>query len=442
MAAARWLSISLSLFLFGMNASGQAFFSLKIGSSPNPVGSGARALGQGNAFIAVADDATAASWNPGGLAQLQSTELSFAVEATQRREHINSNSNPESETASTFGFEDFNYVSLVQPFFYKRNMVFSLNYLTLLSFDKEFQFPTINVSRRGTRTERQIDFDQDGQFSVIAPALGIQVTDKLAIGLTFNIWNDDLTSSSSYDEVRRQTGTFSRDELRGDFQSFDLNRFTVEDGYSFVFGGMYRLNKQWTLGGVIKPAFTMDIDHFNQIFDVQTGDFGVVLPEDNPVPRTTNSELEQPWIIGLGTAWRPIDHFTVSMDVTWTDWSGYVFTERGLDRNPVSGRPINEDELDDTYTVRFGNEYLWILDTFIIPFRWGIGYDPGPAVGKVDDFYTVSIGTGAQIHNRLSIDIAYEFRWGNNVNTSFLREISGSQDVNQHRTLASLIYFF
>jgi hypothetical protein len=34
--------------------------------SPNPVGSGARALGFG-AFIAVADDATAASWNPGGL---------------------------------------------------------------------------------------------------------------------------------------------------------------------------------------------------------------------------------------------------------------------------------------------------------------------------------------------------------------------------------------
>ena len=37
------------------------------GSSPNPVGSGARALGWGSAFIAVADDATAASWNPGGL---------------------------------------------------------------------------------------------------------------------------------------------------------------------------------------------------------------------------------------------------------------------------------------------------------------------------------------------------------------------------------------
>ena len=42
----------------------------------NPVGSGARALGMGGAFIAVADDATAASWNPGGLIQLERPEIS------------------------------------------------------------------------------------------------------------------------------------------------------------------------------------------------------------------------------------------------------------------------------------------------------------------------------------------------------------------------------
>ena len=38
---------------------------IEFSASPNPVGSGARALGMGGAFIAVADDATSASWNPG-----------------------------------------------------------------------------------------------------------------------------------------------------------------------------------------------------------------------------------------------------------------------------------------------------------------------------------------------------------------------------------------
>ena len=43
--------------------------SLNFATSPAPVGSGARAAGKGFAFIAVADDATAASHNPAGLVQ-------------------------------------------------------------------------------------------------------------------------------------------------------------------------------------------------------------------------------------------------------------------------------------------------------------------------------------------------------------------------------------
>lgn len=38
-----------------------------INAIPLPIGSGVRTLGQGSAFIAVAEDATAASWNPGAL---------------------------------------------------------------------------------------------------------------------------------------------------------------------------------------------------------------------------------------------------------------------------------------------------------------------------------------------------------------------------------------
>jgi len=50
---------------------------IEIPSSWNPVGSGARALGMGGAFIAVADDATAASWNPAGLSYLRLPEVTL-----------------------------------------------------------------------------------------------------------------------------------------------------------------------------------------------------------------------------------------------------------------------------------------------------------------------------------------------------------------------------
>ena len=48
------------------------------------LGAGARAMGLGGAFIAVADDATAVSFNPAGLAQLLQPEVSFVARGTQR----------------------------------------------------------------------------------------------------------------------------------------------------------------------------------------------------------------------------------------------------------------------------------------------------------------------------------------------------------------------
>jgi hypothetical protein len=69
--------------------------SVGIASSPNPVGSGARAVGMGGAFIGVADDATAASWNPAGLIQLETPELSVVGAYVSRSEDFYSSLQPE-----------------------------------------------------------------------------------------------------------------------------------------------------------------------------------------------------------------------------------------------------------------------------------------------------------------------------------------------------------
>ncbi|HEU0105012.1 MAG TPA: hypothetical protein VFT38_02495, partial [Vicinamibacteria bacterium] len=54
------------------------------GVSLSRAGSGARAAGMGDAFVAVSDDGTAASWNPAGLAQLRQPEFSLVYGVTQR----------------------------------------------------------------------------------------------------------------------------------------------------------------------------------------------------------------------------------------------------------------------------------------------------------------------------------------------------------------------
>ena len=64
------LGIGVATPIFAAESAGQAGAYLKMGV-------GARALGMGSAFTAVANDSTAAFWNPAGLAKLKNHEASF-----------------------------------------------------------------------------------------------------------------------------------------------------------------------------------------------------------------------------------------------------------------------------------------------------------------------------------------------------------------------------
>ena len=207
-----------------------------------------------------------------------------------------------------------------------------------------------------------------------------------------------------------------------------------------VIGGMYRFNDTWNIGVVIKPPFELDIDYKTtetaREFDTLTN--RVIRNAFNE--SKADSEFEFPLILGVGVAWSPMDQLSLSTDVTWTQWSEYVFSENGNKINPISASST-DDDLDDTVTVRFGGEYLLLCEKYIIPLRLGFGYDPSPAIKDVDDFFTVSLGGGIQI-GKYNFDVAYEFRWGNNVNKDVIITVDATQDVRQHRVLASMIYYF
>ena len=321
-------------------------------------------------------------------------------------------------------------------------MVFSLNFLKIFSFNKSLRFPLFQDEGNGSLVvNRNVEFDQKGEFSVIAPAFGIDLTNRLSLGITFNIWNHSLTDNSRYKESHREFGQATFGPVTLNFDAFLEDIFEVEEGYSFVIGGMYRPSKEWTIAAVVKPGFTMDIDHTHrEEICTESGSGPIVCDSD---PFKNNAELEQPTIVGVGTAWRPTEELTFSTDVTWTDWSAYVFRENEFDFNPITGTAIQDDKLDNSFTVRFGGEYLVILENYVIPIRCGFGYDPAPSIDGIDDFYTANFGTGIQLYDRVNLDLAYEFRWGKDVNgRTSLGTIGGTQDIYRHRVLGSVIFYF
>jgi long-subunit fatty acid transport protein len=407
------------------------------GTSLNPVGSGARAMGQGNAFIAVADDATAASWNPAGLSQLERAEVSLALEYYRSRGELESALHPESETAHGTALADLNYASVVYPWFVGgRNLALSLNYLKLYRLDQELAFP-VDFSAEGLEMKTGYSMTQHGDLSVLAPAFALDVTDRLALGITVNVWNDDVTQASSFEKTQHNTWTMSMDGYTGAGRAVWEDEYSVDAGYSVVLGALYRLSRAWTLGLVAKPPFTLDLDHTAKVSMAQSGDLGEI-----PLTAATTetaAELHLPWVLGGGVAWRPNDPLTVTLDVTWTDWSEYSMDEGGTEVNPLNNMPIGTDRCDDAVTVRCGAEYVLQFTRCLVPLRCGVGYDPAPAIGAVDDFYTASVGGGIQ-WGRYALDLAYQLRWGNEVNTGMLTGM-GSEDVLEHRVLLSLIVY-
>jgi len=83
--------------------------------SPTPVGAGARAAGMADAFVAIADDATAASWNPAGLVQLETPEFSIVGSFNAIREEFLSDSHTEIEKTFRDDNVDLDFASLVYP---------------------------------------------------------------------------------------------------------------------------------------------------------------------------------------------------------------------------------------------------------------------------------------------------------------------------------------
>jgi len=412
---------------------------LEIPSSFNPVGSGARALGMGGAFIPVADDATAASWNPGGLVQLEKPEISIVGDGLWRSEDNTFALRPEGSHSGDTSATRLNYLSASYPFTaLDHNMIVSLNYQNLFEFGRDWDFH-LNTQAGILQTNDHYNYTQDGALHALGLAYAAQITPTLSLGATLNLWNDFLEPNRWQQRYQiNSTGTLggmpfllSRDKR----EQYDFS------GVNMNLGLLWQFTPKLTLGAVIKTPFDADITHtttegFNQRFP----DAPEANTTQDPFTTRTDETLKMPLSYGLGLAYRHSDRLTLAMDIYRTEWSRFTLVGAdGVERSPLSGRPRSQvDGIKDTLWVRAGGEYLFITDEYVIPLRAGLFYDPAPTEGGTDDFYGFSLGSGIGWRNFI-FDLAYQYRIGRDVGEASLPQVGLSQDVTEHRLYASLI---
>jgi long-subunit fatty acid transport protein len=441
------------LFLAGTNAGA---VDLDMSSTLNPVGSGARSTGMGGAFIGVADDATAASWNPAGLIQLEKPEVSVVYSHFHRTQSYGSSSQPGIANEDSIDTDSLNYTSVALPFvLLNRNMIVSINYQRLYEINKRIQGKILGEST-------VLDFDRDsrGHLYSLSPAMAVQIIPGLYLGATLNLWDNDLGSN----------GWESRKTIITDLDLVDpvftLNSVTTTvtkqnvsfEGINQHFGFLWDISDSLTLGGVYKTPFdaNLEIAETKDTTDVCTITmFGSTSDCSNPSYQSEEVDhvLRMPPSYGLGLSYRHSDTLTFALDVYHTRWSRFILEdEQGNERNPLTGNCINaagpdsncagvnKARLKDTTQVRMGMEYLFIKGKYVIPARVGLFYDPEPADGHLDDFYGFSLGTGVA-RGRVVMDASYQFRMGNDA-TGDLQAIEDSRvDIKQHVMMLSLIVY-
>ena len=410
-----------------------------INATPLPVGSGARAIGQGGAFIAVADDATAASWNPGALIQLERPEFSIVGSylATQQ-----------DSTSLELGNEsvsrgDLNYVSAAYPFrIFRKNFVAALNYQQVYDFHMNLDFDRTIPLRAGSLTDR-INFESKGGVGALTPAISMLVMPKLSIGVAINFYTDEFFGDYAWRKTLTQTGSgllgTTPFTTSGKFETTYKNFQAVNVTTGLLWDVWEKEDKLLTFGAVYDTPYTANVDRITNgesMLSMMGRTFKTQLPETRE-----HFKEDYPMSFGAGLGFRYSDALSFSMDVTWTDWSEFKQEdENGNESRPLGGAST-DTRIGDTYAVRSGAEYLIFKQKVIIPVRGGLFYEPRPSLDDPVDVYGFSVGSGITF-KRFSIDAAYQFKWAHDVDGEDFGLPGTKFNFNDHMFLTSLIVYF
>jgi long-subunit fatty acid transport protein len=374
------------MFLVGSLASrpadAQAITSLEFSFS-NP---GARSLGFGGAFVALADDATAAFANPAGLVQIAEPELSVEARSWSYSTPYTRGGRAAGEPTgwgidttagplrgeSSAHLAGLSYVSFVYP---SKRWSLALFQHQLANF--EFGLETqglfgpggvVSGTVRGEIQRSQIDLE----IVTHGVAVAFRPIDRLSFGLglsffdpfiRFNGWDylpDTDTVESYFSEA-----SFLPQRL---VQSVNLETTDTDLGLSA--GLLWRMSDRWSLGGVYReapePVFTIGLE---------AGPAHPLFPPGFEFVKGFDTQWELPDVYALGLGFR-------SSDGRWTgalEWKRVEYSS--IIESLLPQQRDADDFLDDTDELRLGGEYAFFAGTSVLAIRAGVWRDPNHYFG-------------------------------------------------------------
>jgi len=392
------------------------------------VGSGARALGMGGAFLARPDDATAASWNPAGLSYLRMPEVSLVgVSNTQdwtTRDAVGAASRMEHTRGKTPDF-----LSLAVPL-----SIGPTAGAVQLSFQRVIPYSGDRTIDQFDDPRRRHVVTASGGFDVLALSTGLKLATWLRAGVSVNHWMNGFTQHRERLLARR-----SLQEADFRISGWNANAGLIVHPHESVNVGV--VAKTYTAGSVRLSRSRTDF---------------VTNPSapDTVTRNAYSSEavrLDLPGAVGFGASWRASSQLTMSGDYTRTFWSrsrirNYFTLPATPENSALPPAPtvfptlpfpnVVGEAQSDTQELRVGIEYVLISGRLKLPLRAGYVREKQYRLqpdGSIPSLDGVTAGAGVVLGPVL-LDAAYVYQWGD------FGPPEARDTVRLHRVLVSLIY--
>jgi long-subunit fatty acid transport protein len=367
-------------------------------------GSGARAAGMGDAFVAVSDDGTAASWNPAGLAQLRKPEFSLVYAVEHNRLHLSGQRSPDDRVAyAAQNLKDAtaspDFVGAALPFSVARRPVtLQLGWHRLYRLGGQLAgdtdaFPTAG----GPLSSFSVSDQVTGNIDVISLAGAVKLTSRAAVGASFDFWRGgwserlNLVEQPPPPAPTAFLAEASEQKMRG-------RSATV---------GLLLTYPTWNVGLVYHAPFWSDFRIRQEVHSTQ----GPAVTAE-----AAEARFRLPRSVAGGVARRLGTRWTVAVAVTHDEWSDTLLDGiPGLDGAVgfFDGLPPELSTTRDAVSINAGLEHLFLNESSVIPLRLGVGWEPQGAMDPITrdpvDFLLLAGGAGYNT-NRFKLDAAVQYR--------------------------------
>jgi long-chain fatty acid transport protein len=417
-------------------------------------GIGSKAIGMGGAFRGLADDWSAAYWNPAGLTQIQKSELNgMVVGITPRPEfkpdiYYNGLDVGYRNGQTLYPNDKTNFIPDASGFFKiptAKDIVLGLAVYVPYGLGSEWNlFNPVNMDLANAYPW----YDHRAYLTVIDfhPTLAKAFMDgKLSLGVGVAMQRASITFTKTYLKpsglpIPHENLVISS-ELKGTGWGFGGNA-----GLLFKLSSVLQFGISGRTGNTIKLSgnanqelFTFNNEYLknallSNVYTAADSDriFFLFASQNHTASPSAKADLKTPADIGFGLAVKPSGKLTITGDVAYTRWSSLEeiavnLTGTGPDRAPAENSVIM---LNWKNTVRFsfGAEY-WLSEPLAI--RLGYYNDPSPIpdetftplIPDMGDKNSINIGAALRFSGA---ELSYNFEYL----TFKDRTITALSDVN------------